>query len=62
MHDIIQNVLGLAWSIFCLWALVQILMEDNELGPKMKWVFIIVITGGLGVVLYYLFGRDKDRP
>ena len=57
----IQSLLSIVWLVFVLWTLFQILLEDSDSGPKWGWVLFIFITGGLGIVLYYFFGRDSNK-
>ncbi len=40
-------------------ALVDLSKAEQTNGPKIVWVFVIVILNLVGPVIYFLFGRRK---
>lgn len=35
--------------------------NEETNGPRMMWLFIIIFVNTLGPVLYFIFGRSKNR-
>jgi hypothetical protein len=41
-------------------ALTDLVKSERVNGPKLMWVFIIVVVNLLGPVAYFIFGRRND--
>lgn len=51
---------GLAATIFWLWMLVDCLAKEPSAGhEKLLWAIVILLTHGLGALLYYFIRRPQ---
>ena len=41
-------------------ALVDLSKRESTKGPKLLWVFIIILGSMLGPIAYFVFGRRND--
>ncbi|MBM7553753.1 PLDc N-terminal domain-containing protein [Thalassobacillus pellis] len=41
-------------------ALIDWARTENTNGPKMMWLFIILLLNIIGPILYFIFGRRND--
>lgn len=52
--------IGVAATIFWLWTLVDCLVKEPSAGnEKLLWTAVIVLTHGLGALLYYFIRRPQ---
>lgn len=42
-------------------ALVDLKKQERANGPKWVWVLVILFGNLLGPIIYFVFGRGKDR-
>ncbi|MBS4178882.1 PLD nuclease N-terminal domain-containing protein [Lederbergia citrea] len=42
-------------------ALINLTKQAHTNGPKWLWVLIILFVSMFGPILYFVFGRSKDR-
>ncbi|MEK3889321.1 PLD nuclease N-terminal domain-containing protein [Bacillus sp. FSL K6-3431] len=42
-------------------ALVDLKKQEQANGPKWIWVLVILLGNLLGPIIYFVFGRGKDR-
>ncbi|WP_404451451.1 PLD nuclease N-terminal domain-containing protein [Virgibacillus necropolis] len=47
-------------AILLIVALVDLVKVNKTNGPKLLWVFIIILVNILGPILYFVFGRRTD--
>jgi len=61
-------IIGIAAFAFWVWALVDVVkVADDSMyraGNKLVWVLVIVITGVIGALIYFVVGRPApgSRP
>ncbi|MEO1077580.1 MAG: PLD nuclease N-terminal domain-containing protein [Bacteroidota bacterium] len=53
------GICGLLVFILAIVAIVEVINSSRDTGSKVLWVAILFFLPGLGVILYYFFGRDK---
>lgn len=59
---IVVALLGLVGTVVWLWAIVDAIRNPVLSGTaRAVWVFGIVITGLIGVILYVLIGRQPNK-
>lgn len=51
------RLLGFAWLILTVWALVDILRRSVDTGTKVMWVLLVLLFPFAGVILYFALGR-----
>ena len=61
----IMFVVGAAYLGVWIWALVHAIKVPDEAmyraGNKLVWVLVIVLTGALGAIIYFLVGRPSSK-
>ena len=40
-------------------ALIDLSKQEKTRGPKMLWVFVILLVNFIGPILYFVIGRDE---
>ena len=74
MHDV-GPITGFSWNCFCcapialiglllsvlwVWMLIDVLTnEPSEGNDKVIWVLVIILTGGIGALIYYFVRRPE---
>ncbi|MEM9997114.1 MAG: PLD nuclease N-terminal domain-containing protein [Bacteroidota bacterium] len=53
------GICGLLVLILAIIAIVEVINSSRDTGSKVIWVAILFFLPGLGVLLYYFFGRKK---
>ncbi|MEM6784001.1 MAG: PLD nuclease N-terminal domain-containing protein [Bacteroidota bacterium] len=53
------GICGLLVIILAIIGIVEVINSNRDTGSKVLWVAILFFLPGLGVLLYYFFGRDK---
>ena len=53
------GLIGLIIIVFDIIAIVDLFKGAKETGKKILWLILILIFPLLGVILYFLLGRDK---
>jgi len=53
------GLIGLIIVVFDIIAIVGLFKSAKETGKKILWLILILIFPLLGVILYFLLGRDK---
>jgi Phospholipase_D-nuclease N-terminal len=48
-------------AILLIIALLDIIRNKQLNGPKWLWVLIVVLGSILGPIIYFVFGRNKNR-
>jgi uncharacterized membrane protein len=56
---------GLAAFAFWIWAIIDVVkVADDSMfraGNKLIWVLVIVLTGVIGAIIYFVVGRPEPR-
>ncbi len=52
--------IGLAIFAFTIWMLVDVLSSSKTTNEKLLWALVIIFTGGLGAILYFVIARGKS--
>jgi len=45
--------------ILMITALVDVIRSDETNGPKVLWILLILLTGLIGPIIYFIFGRKR---
>ena len=58
--SIIRLVVVLGIMVFCIYVLVDILKSEftNSIN-KVIWLILVLVTGPLGIILYFFIGRKQ---
>jgi NADH:ubiquinone oxidoreductase subunit 6 (subunit J) len=48
------------WLILFVWALLDIIKAHKDTGWKLIWIIVCLAFPLAGVIVYYLFARQKD--
>lgn len=48
------------WLVLFAWSLLDILKAHKDAGWKLIWIIICLIFPVAGVIVYYVFARQKD--
>ncbi|MEK7116872.1 MAG: PLDc N-terminal domain-containing protein [Patescibacteria group bacterium] len=58
----LKAVLGILWLVLLILALVDILGSvKKSAGIKFLWIIVCLILPLIGVLAYFLFGRDEEN-
>ncbi len=55
----LYTILGIVHLVLWLIAAVEILGSNKSLGNKILWLLIILLLPLIGLILYYVIGRNK---
>lgn len=53
------SIIATAFFAFWLWALVDILKNEFTGSNKIIWLLLVIAVPLIGVILYYLIGREQ---
>lgn len=53
------GLIGLIIVVFDIIAIVDLFKSAKETGKKILWLILILIFPFIGMILYFLLGRDK---
>lgn len=51
--------IALAITAFTIWMLVDVLSGNKPTNEKLLWALVIIFTGGLGAIIYFVVARGK---
>lgn len=56
-----QGIIGLVILVLDIIAIVDAVKSSMDTGKKVLWVILILVLPVLGLILYYLLGKKKQR-
>ena len=53
------TILGLVYLVLCILAIIDCVKSSKDTGKKVLWILFILIVPYIGVIVYFLAGREK---
>ena len=58
--SLLKLVGTILWVILFVWSLLDIIRAHKDIGWKLVWIIVCLAFPIVGVIIYYLFARQKN--